>query len=134
LPYNDIFLLTKLDTRGYLIHLFPLGQNTPTHNPPEGELKVHPIPSLGNGDPLLIGNRINFPELNCKATTTKPLVFLKSDLLPISHSPPEPHSGCLSSPANPFLKGGSIPIIASQYVGRVSMIFIINNGFPQSRI
>jgi hypothetical protein len=49
--YNDIFLLTKLDARGYLNHLFSLEQNTPT-------------PSLGNGDPLLINNRINFPELN----------------------------------------------------------------------
>jgi hypothetical protein len=134
LSYNSIFLLTKVDTRGYLNHLFPLGQNTPTHSPLESELKVHPIPSLGNGDPLLIDNRINFLELNCKATTANSLVFPKSDLLPISHSPSEPHSSCVSNPANPFPKGGAIPIIVAQYVERVSMILIINNGFPQSRI
>jgi hypothetical protein len=44
--YNNIFLPTKLDARGYLNHLFSLGQNTPIHRPPESELKVHPTPSL----------------------------------------------------------------------------------------
>jgi hypothetical protein len=98
------------------------------------KMNLRLVPSrVSHRAPLLIYNRVNLPILNSQATGSKPQVFLKPHFSTIIYFSSIPHLSCFCRPQHLFPKGGALPIIIEEQVGRIHLILLLHYLFPQFR-